>query len=585
MNDQQREQQIAQAEEMLGEQLEKRGFVKELYYGRYRDDYLPPYPDVEQLVPDRVADLKAFLAEKVDPVAIDREACIPDEVVQGLGKLGILGACLPAWCGGLELSQAEYCRLLEAIGGHCAGTALFVNAHHSIGPRSLVLFGNESQQKRWLPKLATGEWISAFALTEPEAGSDAANVQSRAVPSDDGSHYVLSGEKRWITNGGIAEVLTVMARTPVPGKSDTAVTAFIVTRDMPGFEVLEERMEKCGVRGTVTSRLKFNDVEVPAENILGKLGKGLRVALTVLDFGRTTFGATCTGVAKQCVAHAAHHAATRVQFQKPIGSFELVKQKLAYLAGTAYAIEACTYQTAAFIDVGNTDFMLETAILKVFATEHLWRMVYETFQIHGGLAYFTDQPFERMMRDARINTIGEGANEVLRAFIALAGMRDVGLELEAVLNGLLRPVTGLGVVSRFAARKIGSVLTLPAVLTNSGLLEKEALRLAKRLREFGHRVEWLLRKYQMEIVDSQYQLGRVADAVCDLYASVCVLRRLDAMLQAHHRTEVEMERELTTGRFFLMQADRRMRHHFRAMTSHIDRETTVMADQVLREFG
>ncbi len=585
MNDHLREQQIAQAEEMLGEHLEKRGFVKELYFGRYREELLPPYPDVDRLVPERVSELQAFLDERVDPVAIDREARIPDDVVRGLGKLGVLGACLPKWCGGLELSQREYCRLLETLGAHCAGTALFVNAHHSIGPRALVLFGTQQQQERWLPKLATGEWISAFALTEPEAGSDAGNVQSTAVPSEDGTHYVLSGEKRWITNGGIATVLTVMARTPVPGRSETAVTAFVVTRDMPGFEVVEERMEKCGVRGTVTSRLAFHDVRVPVENILGRLGKGLRVALTVLDFGRTTFGATCTGVAKQCVAYAARHAARRVQFGQPLGSFELVKEKLAYLAGTAYAIEACTYQTAAFIDAGESDFMLETAILKVFATEHLWRMIYDTFQIHGGLAYFTDQPFERMMRDARINTIGEGANEVLRAFIALAGMRDVGLELEAVLNGLLKPVTGLGVVSRFAARRIGSTLTLPAILPQSALLEPEALRLARRLREFGHRVESLLRKHQMEIVDRQYQLGRVADAVSDIYASVCVLRRLDAMLQNHHLDERRMHRQLTTGRYFLKQADRRIRHHFRTMKSNIDADTTELADQVLRTQG
>src|SRR5262249_16401427 len=192
-------------------------------------------------------------------------------------------------------------------------TALFVNAHHSIGPRALVLFGTPEQQQRYLPKLASGEWISAFALTEPEAGSDAANVQTTATPTEDGRGYILNGEKRWITNGGIAQVLTVMARTPVPGSKESKITAFLVTPEMKGFEVLEARMQKCGVRGSATARLAFHDMFVPRENILGQLGKGLRVALTVLDFGRVTFGATCTGAAKFCLERASEHARTRIQ--------------------------------------------------------------------------------------------------------------------------------------------------------------------------------------------------------------------------------------------------------------------------------
>ncbi len=292
-------------------------------------------------------ELRQFCRERIDPVAIDRQARIPDDVIRGLGELGILGACLPRDVGGRGLSQTSYCRLIEILGGHCASTALFVNAHHSIGPRAIVLFGMREQQARWLPKLATGEWISAFALTEREAGSDAANVQATATPTADGRGYMLNGEKRWITNGGIAQVLTVMARTPVPGSSETKITAFLVTPDMPGFQVLEERMDKCGVRGSATGRLAFHDMFVPSENILGQLGKGLKVALTVLDFGRTTFGASCTGAAKFCLDHSARHASNRVQFGQTLGSFELVKDKLAYMQASIYAMEAATFQTAA----------------------------------------------------------------------------------------------------------------------------------------------------------------------------------------------------------------------------------------------
>src|SRR5918996_2056146 len=369
--------------------------------------------------------------QQIDPAAIDRQAEIPQSVIDGLGRLGILGACLPANCGGLALSQSSYCRLLEVLGGHCGSTALFVNAHHSIGPRALVLFGTEEQQRRYLPKLASGEWISAFALTEPEAGSDAANVQSTATPTPDGRGFTINGQKRWITNGGIAQVLTVMARTPTADGRESKITAFIVTPDMPGFEVVEARMPKCGVRGTATARLAFHNMFVPRENVLGQLGKGLKVALTVLDYGRTTFGASCTGAAKACLARAVVHANTRVQFGQTLGSFELVQDKLAYMAASTFAMEAATYQTAALIDSGVDDYMLETAMLKVFATDCLWRIINDTIQIFGGKAYFTDEPFERMMRDARINIIGEGANDVLRVFTALVGMRDVGLELEA----------------------------------------------------------------------------------------------------------------------------------------------------------
>src|SRR6185369_13916371 len=209
---------------------------------------------------------------------------------------------------GRGMSQQTYCRLMEVIGGRCAATAVFVNAHHSIGLRGLELFGTPEQKQKWMRPLVSGEKLAAFALTEPEAGSDAANVRTTALPTGDGRGYTLNGQKRYITNGGIAQVLTVMARTPDPHEPDGKVTAFLVTPDMPGFEVVEARMPKCGIRGTATARLAFHDMYVPRENILGKKGKGLKLALTVLDFGRTTFGASCTGAAKFCLQKAVEHA-------------------------------------------------------------------------------------------------------------------------------------------------------------------------------------------------------------------------------------------------------------------------------------
>lgn len=575
-----REQQIAQAEEILGDRLEKQSFVKGLFFGQYAADRLAPYPHFPADDPSHhlVAQLREYCRTSIDPVAIDKNARIPDSVVRGLGQLGILGACLPERCGGMDLTQSEYCRLLEVLGGHCGGTALFVNAHHSIGPRALVLFGTKAQQDQYLPKSATGEWISAFALTEPEAGSDAANVQTTATPSADGRGYLLNGTKRWITNGGIAKVLTVMARTPTPSGKDSRITAFLVTPDMAGFQVVEERMEKMGVRGTATSRLAFNNMFVPNENILGQPGKGLKVALTVLDFGRTTFGAACTGAAKFCLDRAVHHARTRVQFGKTLGEFELVKEKLAHMQAGVYAMEACTYQTAALIDSGAGDFMLETAMLKVFATETLNKILGDTFQLHGGLAYFTDQPFERMVRDARINTIGEGANDVLRGFTALVGMRDVGLELEGVLNSLFAPLQGMTRLGRFAGRKLTSLLVAPTIDVRSPELEAEAAGVGRLINLLGKSVERLLVTHQKEIVERQYLLGRIADAATEAFVSSCVLRRLDYELHGDRKRDAL---QVAAGKFYLQTAARRIRANLAALWENDDDATTELANRML----
>ncbi len=581
-----REKQIAEAEELIGDSTAETGLARALYFGRFQNHSMPTYPifHSDSEGGRMLAELKEFAAEHIDPVDIDRQSRIPDEVVAGLGRLGILGACLPVTSGGRGLDQVDYCRFIEVLGGHCGGTALFVNAHHSIGPRSLVLFGTQEQQDQYLPKLATGEHLSAFALTEPEAGSDASNVQTQATPTADGSGYVLNGEKRWITNGGIAKMLTVMARTPGVDGGDSKITAFIVTPDMPGFEVLEERMDKCGVRGSATGRLAFHDMFVPKENILGPLGGGLKLALTVLDFGRTTFGASCTGAAKFCVKRAAEHAARRVQFGEPLGNFELVKDKLAYMSAGAFAMEACTYQTAAMIDSGGDDYMVETAMLKVFATDTLWRIVNDTLQIYGGKGYFTDEPYERMMRDARINMIGEGANDVLRAFVALVGMRDVGLELKSVLDAITHPLAeaSFSKIGGFAIRRVGSVLVPPLVDVKSLELEDDAQQLGRLIGTFGNHVERLLRTHREAVLDRQYLLARVSDTATELYVSACVLSRLDSILGGQSNGS-SPKNDLIAGRYYLKTAARRMRQNLAALWDNDDPDTTTAADAVLAE--
>src|SRR5436305_2323835 len=365
--DAERQKEIQQAEELLFAGPQALGFAKGLFAGHFISDWVMPYPRIpaaQQTELDQtLSELRQMLDQELDPTEVDRQADIPRNVIDGLGRVGVLGMTAPKEFGGHGFSQLANCRILEEIGSRCASTSVFVNAHHSIGIRALLLFGTREQKQQWLPKLVTGEWLGAFALTEEQAGSDAANVQTRAIPSEDGTHYILSGEKRYITNASIAHVLTVMARTPVPGKPGIdAITAFIVTPDMPGFTMLEARMPKMGIRGTATGRFALRDVRVPKENILGPLGKGLRVALTVLDFGRTTFGACCTGAAKTCLSMAVKHANTRVQFNKTLGRFDLAKKKIAKIAADAYAMDAMTTVTASFIDRGLEDYMIETAM-------------------------------------------------------------------------------------------------------------------------------------------------------------------------------------------------------------------------------
>lgn len=582
MSDSAREKQVAEAEAILGDRLEETSFAKGLFFGKFHAEQLPDYPDLRQdeTLNTKVDRLSQFCKEEIDPVAIDLNKKIPDAVIHGLGKIGMLGACLPEEVGGAGLGQIGYCRLLEILGAHCGSTALFVNAHHSIGPRAIVLFGTPEQQQKFLPKTATGEWISAFALTEPEAGSDAANVQTTATPLPDGSGFKINGEKRWITNGGIAQVLTVMARTPTKD-GNSKITAFLVTPDMPGFEVVEKRMEKCGVRGTATSRLAFHDMFVPKENVLGPLGQGLKVALTVLDYGRTTFGASCTGAAKFCVARTAEHANQRVQFDKTLGQFELVKAKLARMQAAAFAIEACTYQTAAIIDEAKNDFMIETAMLKVFSTDALWSILDDAFQIHGGLAYFADQPFERMMRDARINTIGEGANDVLRGFVALVGMRDVGLELESMLHAMMKPIGRLGTLFQTVGHRIAVRLSSPTVEVRSMELEKEAAQIGRLIGQLARCIESLLARYREAILDRQYHLARIADSATELYVCACVLRRLDFVLSHPDPDNSKQQLLIASGRYYLQTAFRRIRENLRHLRENDDDQTTQLANRLL----
>jgi acyl-CoA dehydrogenase family member 9 len=584
----QRQKEIQQAEELLFTGPQALGFVKGVFQGHFVSDWVMPYPRIpaaQQTELDKtLKELREFLDTKLDPVAIDRNADIPREVIDGLGRVGVLGMTAPAEYGGRGFTQTANCKILEEIGRRCASTSVFVNAHHSIGIRALLLFGTHEQKQRWLPKLVTGEQLGAFALTEKEAGSDAANVQMTAMPSPDDSHFILNGEKRYITNAAIAQVLTVMARTPVPGKEGkTSITAFLVTPDMPGFEILEARMPKMGIRGTATARFALRDVKVPKENILGPPGKGLKVALTVLDFGRTTFGACCTGAAKTCLELAVKHANTRKQFNKTLGNFHLVKEKIARIAADAYAMEAMTTITASLIDRGLEDYMLETAMLKVFTTERLWECINDAFQIYGGSAYFVDLPLERMLRDARINQIGEGSNEVLTSFIALVGMRGPGMEFKEIYDTMLKPTREGGIGKAWSAgmNRLGAAVRIPDVPVRSAELRSFANQLGRLIWRFNLAVNRSLILYREPILDMQLVQERIAGAAMDLFASTAVLSRWDSEIQFAQGNGEAPTQKNAAAELFLRQSFRRIRNYLAGLADNDDKFILKAADSAL----
>jgi len=582
----QRQKEMQQAEELLFSGRQELGFAKGLFLGNFVADWVMPYPRLETTreteLESALNEVRQMLDRELDPDWIDRNADIPRHLIDGLARTGVLGMTAPREVGGRGFSQMQCCRILEEIGKRDASTSVFVNAHHSIGIRALLLFGTREQQAQWLPALVTGAELAAFALTEREAGSDAANVRMTATPSNDGSHYILNGEKRYITNAAVSQVWTVMARTPIPDKpGKDAITAFLVTPDAPGVEMIEGRMPKLGIRGTATGRFRLNNVRVPKENILGPLGKGLRVALTVLDFGRTTFGACCTGAAKHCLRLAIEHANSRQQFKKTLGDFDLVKKKIARMAADVYAMEAMTNVTASLIDRGLEDYMIETAMLKVFTTDRLWEAVNDAFQIHGGSAYFDDNPLGRMLRDARINQIGEGSNEVLTSFIALVGMRGPGMEFKEIYDTMTSfSMNRVGKAWSAGMNRLGATVRIPDVPVQSGQVRAQARQLGRLIWRFNFAVNRALIAYREPILDMQLVQERIAGAAMELFASTCVLSRWDAELRAAFRNGDSAPAQSAAPDLFLRQSFRRVRQFLDALGDNDDKALLATADLI-----
>jgi len=563
--------------------------MKSLFLGAIEEDLLLPYPGLPESERETLALLTEsftkFAAQHIDPVKFDREGHYPREVIRGLAELGMLGLIVPEQYGGAALSQSAYCRLMEVVAATDAATAVTLGAHLSIGMKAVLMYGSEEQKKKYLPKIASGELVAAYALTEPGAGSDAHNIQTTAEAAPDGSHFVLNGTKMWITNGGFASLFTVFARTgteEVKGRKKSQITAFIVTRDMPGVRSGPEE-DKLGIRGSSTTSLNLTNVKVPSENLLGEIGQGFKIAVEVLNDGRLSLASGCVGAAKALLREALRFARNRPAFGMKVADFEMIQEKFAWMAIHTYAMESMVYLTTALADRGDVDFSLESAACKVYCSERVWEIVNDALQIHGGNGFMREYPYERALRDARINLIFEGTNEVLRALIALSGIQKPGEVLKGVAEALKDPINSLGVLSDFAARKIRRTVAPEGLNGMSPRLARPASRFSDAVVQLVDSVEGALRHHRRDIVLRQFIQKRVADMAIDLYAMAAVLARTEQLIASHGAGTVAHEIDLCTT--FVETAWRRVRRNARAVDFEADAPLGKVALEVYERGG
>jgi len=569
-------------------------FAGRMLMGRYEPARLRPFPaqsKADRTIGDElVARVSSFLAAYLDADAVDETREIPAEVIAGLRDLGIFRMKVPQEYGGLGVSQVNYNRVIAAIASYCGSTAVLVSAHQSIGvPQPLKMYGTDAQKAAWLPRISAGA-LSAFALTEPGAGSDPAQMETIAVPSADGRTYVLNGEKLWTTNGPIAELLVVMAQTPakvVRGRERRQITAFVVDTSTPGVEVAH-RCDFMGLRAIQNGVMRFTDVVVPTENILWGPGLGLKLALGTLNTGRLTLPAACSGIARQCLGIARAWGNEREQWGMPIGRHEAGREKISHMASTAFAMEAIVALTSHWADEGR-DIRIEAGMAKLFCSEECWRIVDMTMQLRGGRGYeratsLRDRgekpyPVERMMRDCRINTIIEGTSEIMRLFLAREAL-DPHLRLA---SDLLRRGTP-------ASRKIATALRLAVFYAGwypkqvlggrlpvggRGPLRRHHHALDRRAHRLAAALFQAMARHGQKLERRQFVLGGLMDIATDLFAMSTTLAYAESMPDERRADAVAL------ADLFCRQTTRRVDARFRTIRRNDQRRANALAGRVL----
>ncbi len=559
-------------------------FMRSLCMGQIEEDVVLPFPTLDEDERETLRgvrdSLEGLLGDRAEQFRKwDREGELPGEYLEELKQFGLFGLVIPEQHGGLGFGSAAYSRALQEVARYDASTAVTVGAHSSIGMRGLLLFGTDEQRSRYYDKLATGEMIAAFCLTEPEAGSDAASIKTTAVRQADG--WLLNGNKLWITNGGIADFFTVFAKTSNEGRGK--ISAFIVTKDMPGVSIGPHE-DKMGIRASSTTTVHFDNVLVPESNLLGEEHKGFKIAMKILNSGRTGLGGGSIGAMKHLIELSTQQANQRKQFGKPISEFGLIKQKVGQMVIDCYATEATVTMVASLNDRGFEDYSVEAAISKVFASEALWRSADEALQIAAGNGYMCEYPYERLVRDSRINRIFEGTNEVLRLFIALSAMDDVGAqlkELSSTLTGVFNdPIKGFGVLSEYAikrARLAAGINLERGVFTKvDQRIKRPCVIFEEATSELAIAVDRILRKHGKDIIGKQFASKRLADIMIDLFVLACVISRVDTSLRANGPEQAADE--LRILEVFAHQVQRRVRENFHGIDENRDEDIKAIAD-------
>lgn len=557
-------------------------YMKSAFFGQIREDLLFPYPklsdDTREALKMILDTFEKFSKEHVKSREWDDKAEMPREMVSHMAEMGMLGLAVPEAFGGIGLPQSAYVRVIQEVAGIDGSLATTIGAHQSIGYKALLLFGTEEQKQRFLPRLATGQLIACYCLTEPSSGSDAASIKTRATLSPDGKHYILTGNKLWITNGGIASFMTVFAKTEVEekGQKKEKVTAFMLELPTEGVQVGPPE-HKMGIRASWTNAIHFDKVKVPIENVLGGVGQGFKIAMGVLNHGRMGLAGGCVGGARQSIRAAIEHANERVQFGKKIGEYGMIQEKIARMVMMTYVAESMVYMTTSLIDRKEIDYSLESAIAKVFCSEMLWEVADENLQIWAGLGYMKEYPYERWMRDGRINRIFEGTNEILRAFIALSGMQGPGQELSGLAEAIKYPLKGLGPVTDFAVRRIKRSVVGETITKSHPLLKKQAAMMEEFVGQIASQVEVILRRHGKDIYLRQFAQKRIADIAIDFYAMSCTLSRVTAALEAKGAEKCQLE--LAIAEAFFNRASRRMKSNFKAIDANDDEVMKFIANQ------
>lgn len=577
------------AEESRESQWENPGFLRDLFMGKLRLDLVYPFPELKGLKSPEFKvfyrEMKKFLREEVNSDEIDRSRKVPKRVIDRLAEMGTFGMKIEKKYGGLEFTQAEYNEILKLITSQDGNLTALVSAHQSIGvPQPLHLFGNEQQKQKYLPRIAKGA-ITAFALTEPDVGSDPARLSTSVKESEDGKAYILNGEKLWTTNGTIAEFFVVMARHQEDGK----MSAFIVESAWEGVEVVY-RCSFMGLKALENGMIRFTNVRVPKENLLWERGKGLKLALVTLNTGRLALPAATAGAAKTALEISRLWANQRVQWGQPIGKHEAIAHKIADMAATTFAMESVADLATAMAEQ-NFDIRLEAAVAKMYNTEANWHIIDDTMQIRGGRGYETSESLqargepavdvERMMRDSRINLIFEGSSEIMRLFIAREAV-DKHLEVSGIL---LDPKKSIGEIIRALPKIIAFYLRwYPALwvkktqwpgLARFGKLAIHMRFVERSTRKLARQVFHAMLIYRGKLEKKQAFLFRLVDIGAELFAMTATISRADKLSKSGTPDAIKL------ADAFCRSARRQVKRYFKDLWSNDDERKYKLARQVL----